>query len=189
MEQETAVRRGRPPMNREDAVDLKSISPRERAASELERAAARVKALREGGWDAADSSSGIDEFYISPDLPGEGWGYEWKTMQVMGMDHSSHIMALRKAGWEEVRTDRHPELMPLGTPGHVQITRKGNGLFERPLELTEESRRVQQRDAREQVRQKEAGLNDSPAGQFERSNKDAPLAKIKRSYEAMPIPE
>jgi hypothetical protein len=39
------------------------------------------------------------------------------------------------------------------------------------------------------VRHKETQLNSAPDGQFERDNKGAPLAKIKKSYEAIPIPK
>ncbi len=180
---------GRPPMARDEAVDLKSITPRERALSDRERAEARVKQLREGGWDANDATTGHDEFYIDPDIVPSYFSYEWKTLQVFGMDHTGHHLNLLKAGWEQVPTSRHPELMPVGTPGHAPITRKGNGLFERPTVLTEESRIAQQRSAKDQVRQKEQSLNDAPAGQFERSNKDTPLAKVKKGYSQMEIPD
>jgi hypothetical protein len=40
-----------------------------------------------------------------------------------------------------------------------------------------------------QVRAKEEQLAATPAGQFERANKDNSLVKVKKSYEAMPIPE
>jgi hypothetical protein len=61
--------------------------------------------------------------------------------------------------------------------------------MERPAEITEEVRQLELRRARLQVRAKEEQLSASPAGQFERSNKGNEMAKIKKGYEAMPIPE
>jgi hypothetical protein len=61
--------------------------------------------------------------------------------------------------------------------------------MERPLEITNEAKARELAKARGQVRDKEAQLSGAPAGQFERNNKDAPLVKIKKSYESIPIPE
>jgi len=66
---------------------------------------------------------------------------------------------------------------------------KGMILMERPAEVTEEARLVELRRARAQVRQKEEQLSSSPAGQFERANKENSLVKVKKSYEAVPIPK
>jgi hypothetical protein len=78
--------------------------------------------------------------------------------------------------------------MPANTKDQY-ITRKGMILMERPLELTDEARRIEERRARLQVRNKEAQLGEARPGEFGRNNKDAPLAKVKRGWEAMPIPE
>lgn len=160
----------RPSMREED--------PRTRAA----RRAAELRDHRNG-----DMEDGVDEFYIDPsDIP-EGWAYEWKRKTVLGAEDPAYQVALARAGWEAVPTSRHPSYMPI-SGDYPFIERKGMILMERPLEITEEARAVELRKARQQVRQKEAQLNSAEGGQFERSNKDQSLVKIKRSYESIPIP-
>jgi hypothetical protein len=61
-------------------------------------------------------------------------------------------------------------------------------LMERPLEITDDARSAELRKARMQVRQKEAQLNSAEGSQFERTNKDQSLVKVRKSYEAIPIP-
>jgi hypothetical protein len=62
-------------------------------------------------------------------------------------------------------------------------------LMERPLEITNEVRVAELRRARLQMRNKEEQLTQAKGGQFERANKGDQLVKIKKGYEAMPIPE
>lgn len=160
----------RPTMREED--------PRTRAA----RRAAELRDHRSGDMD-----DGIDEFYIDPsDIP-EGWAYEWKRKTVLGAEDPAYQVALARAGWEPVPTSRHPSYMPI-SGDYPYIERKGMILMERPLEITEEARNAELRKARQQVRQKEAQLNSAEGGQFERSNKDQSLVKVRKSYESIPIP-
>ncbi len=154
-------------------------SPRERAA----RKAAEHRAHRDGSLD-----DGTDEFFVEPGVIPDGWTYEWKTKTILGAEDPAHQVKLARDGWEAVPASRHPEMMPAGYAG-VEITRKGMVLMERPSEITEEVRQIELRRARLQVRAKEEQLSASPAGQFERSNKGNDMAKIKKGYEAMPIPE
>jgi hypothetical protein len=69
------------------------------------------------------------------------------------------------------------------------IERKGMILMERPKSITDEARRLELRRARGQVQIKEEQLTAAPPGQFERTNQDSSLAKVKKGYEPMPIPE
>jgi hypothetical protein len=69
------------------------------------------------------------------------------------------------------------------------IERKGMILMERPAEISDEARAIELRKARNQVRQKEAQLNSAEGGQFERSNKDQSLVKVRKSYDSIPIPQ
>lgn len=154
-------------------------SPRERAA----RKAAELRSHRDGNLD-----DGTDEFFVEPGIIPDGWTYEWKTKTVLGAEDPAHQVKLARDGWEAVPASRHPEMMPAGYKG-VEITRKGMVLMERPSEITEEVRQIELRRARLQVRAKEEQLSAAPAGQFERSNKGNDMAKIKKGYEAMPIPE
>ena len=161
----------RPAMREED--------PRTRAA----RRAAELRDHRSG-----DMEDGVDEFSIDPsDIP-EGWSYEWKRRTVLGAEDPAYQVALARAGWEPVPTSRHPSYMPMGGD-YPFIERKGMILMERPLEITDDARAAELRKARMQVRQKEAQLNSAEGGQFERSNKDQSLVKVRKSYESIPIPE
>jgi len=161
----------RPTMREED--------PRARAA----RRAAELRDHHNGDMD-----DGVDEFYVDPaDIP-EGWSYEWKRRTVLGAEDPAYQVALARAGWEPVPTSRHPSYMPMGGD-YPFIERKGMILMERPLEITEDARNAELRKARMQVRQKEAQLNSSESGHFERTNKDQSLVKVKKSYESIPVPD
>jgi len=157
----------------------KEESPRERAA----RKAAELRNHRQGDLD-----DGTDEFFVEPGIIPDGWSYEWKTKTILGAEDPAHQVKLARDGWEAVPASRHPEMMPAGYKG-VEITRKGMVLMERPLEITEEMRALELRRARLQVRAKEEQLSASQPGQFERSNKGNDLVKVKKSFEAMSIPE
>ena len=149
------------------------------------RAARRAEEIRNhlGGLD-----DGTDEFFIDPrDIP-PGWSYEWKRKTVLGQEDPAYMVSLARKGWEPVPASRHPHMMPEGYAS-AAIERKGLILMERPLELTEEQRELDRRAAINQVRQKEQQLAQAPSGQFERQNKDSPLIKVKKSYEAIPIPK
>jgi len=166
------------PQMRPEATSAEE-SPRDRAA----RKAAELRAHRNGEMD-----DGTDEFFVEPGIIPDGWTYEWKTKTILGAEDPAHQVKLARDGWEAVPASRHPEMMPAGYKG-VEITRKGMVLMERPSEITEEVRTLELRRARLQVRAKEEQLSAAPAGHFERSNKGNELSKIKKGYEAMPIPE
>lgn len=150
------------------------------------RAARRAEEIRNhlGGMD-----DGTDEFFIDPrDIP-PGWSYEWKRKTVLGQEDPAYMVSLARKGWEPVPASRHPHMMPEGWSATATIERKGLILMERPLELTEEQRELDRRAAINQVRQKEQQLAAAPAGTFDRNNKDSSLVKVKKSYEAIPIPK
>ena len=73
-------------------------------------------------------------------------------------------------------------MMPRGQ--YETSERDGMILMERPKELSDDVRAADLRRARLQIRSKEAQLNASPDGTFER---DRPL--VKKSYEQMTIPK
>jgi len=160
----------RPPMREED--------PRARAAR-------RAAELRD---HLGDNEEGADEFYINPDDVPPGWSYEWKRELLLGAEDPAYQVSLARAGWEPVPTSRHPSYMP-ESGHHPVIRRKGMILMERPKEISDEAREREVRKARLQVRAKEEQLNSAPQGQFERSNKDQSLVKVKRTYEAIPVPD
>lgn len=155
-------------------------------ASSLKSAKKRAEEIRKhlGG----DLDEGVDDFFVDPSSIPDGWTYEWKRHTVLGMEDPSYQVSLRRTGWTPVPAHRHPEMMPAGHKDDA-ILRKGMILMERPEEITQEVRSIDKKRARDQIRVKEQQLNEAPTGQFERRNKDSSLAKVKKSYEAMPIPE
>lgn len=171
-----AVRR---PTRAPSPNDAKEMSPRERAA-------ARTAELMKGGGGVIDE--GVDEFHIDPAVIPDGWSYEWKARTILGAEDPAYQVSLARKGWESVPVSRHPEMMPVGYTGK-EITRKGMVLMERPQEISDQARSAELRKARLQVRAKEEQLSAAPAGQFERTNKGNDMAKVKKGYEAMPIPE
>jgi hypothetical protein len=160
---------------------------RERPVSRppLRDAKARAAEIRAHNIDDVE---GTDEFYIPPgDVP-EGWGYQWKRQFTMGKEDPAYMVAVTRKGWEPVPTSRHPSYMPRGSTDPY-ITRKGMILMEMPQDLIDEANAAELRRAKLQVRNKEEQLSAAPPGQFERSNKDDPMTKVKKSYTPMPIPE
>jgi hypothetical protein len=164
----------RPPMREA----LREEDPRARAA----RRAAEIR----GNIGSLDEGS--DDFYIDQNSVPDGWSYEWKRKTVLGQEDPAYQVQLARTGWEPVPAARHPAYMP-DNGNYTTIERKGMVLMERPKELTDEAKMVELKKARNQVRQKEQQLNSAPDGQFGRNNKDAPLVKVAKSYEAMPIPD
>lgn len=168
--------KNKPPMREESPKEL----------NPLERAEQRAAQIMQNLGDNIDGSA--DEFYIDPDVIPEGWTYEWKTYTILGKVDPAYQVTLARRGWEAVPTKRHPELMPIDTD-EVNITRKGMILMERPAQVTTEVRKLENKQARDQVRAKEDQLNTAPKGQFERTNKDSSLVKVKRAFEPMSVPD
>lgn len=172
----------------EQMVDTTKPPMREnpKELSPLERAELRANQILESLGDGIDGAA--DEFYLDADIVPPGWTYEWKTHTILGKVDPAYQVTLARRGWEPVPTSRHPELMPIGSD-EVNIVRKGMILMERPAKITARVRELETAQARDQVRAKEEQLNTAPKGQFERSNKDASMVKVKRAFEPMPVPE
>lgn len=172
-------------LNASKAAAAVEPSPKPREEDPRARAARRALELHE---QATSDDDGVDKFYVDPKTIPDGWSYEWKTFTVLGKENPSYQVAMAHKGWEAVPRSRHPQLMPINYQGET-IEREGMVLMERPLEITQEAKARDLRIARAQVRGKEEQLGGTPNGTFERSNKDQPLVKVKKSYEAVPIPE
>lgn len=160
-----------PPLATEPGIAPDLSDPRARAA-------ARAAQLR--GHGSLDD--GDDKFFIPAHIIPDGWSYEYKRHTVYGAPDPSYEVSLAQKGWEPVPASRHPELMPPAYQGNT-IIRDGLVLMERPAEITDERRRRDQMNARDQVRAKEEQLGAAPIGHFDRDNKGTPLAKIKKSVE------
>jgi len=159
------------------------VRPAMREESPAERARKRAAEIR----GHADLDEGTDEFYVPKDIIPDGWTYEWKRYSTYNQIDSSHIRELERKGWAFVPAARHPQLVAIGDTGNI-ILRKGLALMERPTEIVEEARLIEQRRASDQVRSKEQQLSGTPEGTMTRDHAKA-RPQIKKSYEAIPIPE
>jgi hypothetical protein len=169
----------RPPVRGAAPSAAREESPRERA----ERITREFYEHNTGS-----DMDAVDKYYIPEGLVPDGWTYEWKRKLVLGAEDPSYEVALARRGWQPVPAARHPEMMPMGYRG-VEIVRDGLVLMERPQAITDDVRASDLRRARVQVRAKEEQLSAAPPGQFERTNKGNDMVKVKRSFEAMPIPD
>ena len=187
-------RPGRPPKAKAEAqpvveavsdapiVDRPPMRPPMREEDPRAAAARRAAEIRSNQVE----DDGVDEFKL-PRAP-DGWTYEWKTKSVMGAINHAHLTELRRQGWEEVPTSRHPEEMPLG--GHDPIIeRKGMILMQRPTVIVEEARAIQIAKARNQVRFKEEQLSGTPEGGLGHRNHDQVKPRISKGYEPLAVPK
>ena len=156
-----------------------------REEDSLSRAAQRAAELR--GHLKDEVSDSEDKFFIDVDIIPDGWTYEWKRHTIYGEEDPAYQVQLARAGWTAVPVHRHPNMMPHNTD-HKVITRDGMILMECPTEIIDERRRNELVKARNQVRHKEAQLSGTPDGTMTRDHAQV-KPNIKKSFEAMPVPE
>jgi hypothetical protein len=202
----TRARKGRPPRQALGGIDLdalsndetlEAIAAKDVALPQIERPAMRPIMREEDPRAAAarraaeirsnqnPNDDGVDEFKLPP-AP-DGWTYEWKTKAVLGQVNHAHLTELKRQGWDEVPTARHPEEMPYNTNDPV-IERKGMILMQRPTVIVEESRMLQDRKARAQVKFKEEQLAGTPEGGLGHRNHEQARPRINKGYEPIPVP-
>jgi hypothetical protein len=168
----------------EEEIESVPMRPAMREEDSRSAAAKRAAQLREHLGEVVD---GTDDFYIPEDVIPDGWTYEWKRHTIYGAEDPTYQVALLRSGWTPVPVSRHPEMMPHGTSTQT-ILRKGMILMECPTEIIQERKDDESRKARQQVRVKEQQLAGTPDGTMTRDHAKA-RPQIKKSYEAMPIPE
>jgi len=180
-------RRGRPPVLDDAPVSETSVARPDmradvRGEDSASRAARRAAELR---GHLGDIDQGHDEFYVDLTAIPDGWTYEWKRKSIMGAEDTSHSISLARMGWEPVPAARHPDMMPAHFSGNT-IERKGLILMERPTEIVEEVRQLLHKEARKQVRDKEAQLSGTPDGTLTRDHEQV-RPKIKKGWESLPV--
>lgn len=162
-----------PPMR----SSMREESPRERAAK-------RAAELRD---HLGDLDEGTDEFYVDPNAIPDGWTYNWKRFSVYEQEDTGNQLKVKRDGWSPVPVERHPEMMASNTDMKY-IMRKGMVLMECPTEIVDERKRIDLKRARDQVRYKESQIAGTPDGTLTRDHARV-KPQIKKSYEAMPVPE
>jgi hypothetical protein len=167
-----------------ETVEEDTMRPPMREDDSRAAASRRAAQLREHLGDVVDAQ---DDFYIPLDEIPDGWTYEWKRHTIYGQEDPAYQIQLARAGWEPVPVARHPWMMPNNTSTQT-ILRKGMILMQCPTEIIDERRASDLRKARMQVRAKEQQIAGTPDGTMTRD--DARVKpQIKKSYEALPIPE
>lgn len=157
------------------------------AMREEDPRAAATRRAQEIMGHIGDVDAGTDDFYFDMRTVPDGWCYEWKRKTVYNQEDPAYQVQLARTGWTPVPASRHPEMMPVGA--HYQtIERKGQVLMERPQEITDQFRRLDEKRAKDQVRVKEGQLSSAPQGQFDRNHPQA-RPNIKKGYEPMPVPK
>lgn len=166
------------------AAMMAAAAPTPNALDPLEAARRRAAEIMEHGL-AMDE--GTDKFEFDRAIIPDGWDYAWKRLTTMGQEDPAYQVQLSRNGWEPVPASRHPEMMPADWK-HSSITRDGQILMQRPMEITDRSRLIERRRALDQVRVKEAQLNSTPNGTFERGTHPGAPVRVNKGYEPIPIP-
>jgi hypothetical protein len=152
--------------------------------SDREAARKRAAEIMEHGLAVEE---GNDKFEFDRSIIPDGWDYAWKRLTVYGQEDPAYQVQLSRNGWEPVPAKRHPEMMPHDWK-HATITRDGQILMMRPMEITERSRLIEKRNALNQVRVKELQLGSAPNGTFERGTHPGAPVLVKKAYEPAMIP-
>lgn len=121
-----------------------------------------------------------DEFYIDPNVIPDGWSYEWKRVSTAGKDDNHHMLTLLKSGWREVPVERHPELMPAGATGSIE--KKGLRLMELPKVLTDMKRDAHIQRSKDELRNSDRRLHETPANTAPREEFPDRLKKHDRDW-------
>lgn len=153
-------------------------------ADDLERARARAAEIL---GDDSMLTTGEDKYHVDPSVIPDGWTYEWKRNTVYNKEDPQYRTIIDRGGWTNVPTERHPELMPPGSPDAF-IHLDGLMLMERPKEITDKVRARDLMAARNQVRAKEEQLASAPPGTFERGTHPGAPVRVGKGYSPVEIP-
>lgn len=95
--------------------------------------------------------TGSNRFEFDRSMIPSGQTYEWKRKSVFGQEDHENLVNLEQNGWTPVPADRHPELSGRRAIAGAEICRGGLILMERPNEITEEARELDNFAAKHQV--------------------------------------
>jgi hypothetical protein len=145
-----------------------------------------LKALREESLrNAVDRGSNEqDAFYVPPELIPEGWAAEWKATHVMGMELDAAYQAeMQRNGWVPAPVSIFKKMRPAGFIGKT-IEQGGQMLMIRPKELSDRQKAKDNQNAKNLVQSKLQSLGMTKQGELDRK-----VQVVKKSYEAMEIPD
>ena len=128
---------------------------------------------------AGDIGAGI--FEVPERYRKAGWDYQWATVKVLNEPVDAAVHAdMKDAGWRPVTPVEAPDMMPPGWEGKT-IERGGQILYKRPAYLSQEARDELKTKADQQLRDKFAAAQMTPAGTAPRHLKD-----VRTSVEELP---
>lgn len=167
-------------------------------ATQALSAASRHKMKAKPNWEDADDlpdEGSPDRLRIDRSLIPEGMDLQWVTDSIFGQPQPQHRAEFEKRGWTPVHQEDFDGqfdgmFMPKGAEGEIKID--GLVLMARPIELTIKARRLNKRQADEQVQIKEKALRggDIPGVSLDSTHPNAVKTnRINKSYERINIPE
>ena len=102
-----------------------------------------------------------DPFHLDPSMIEKGWTMQWIAHTVVGNGDvvQDQLNGMLENSWRPVPAGRFPgKFMPAGTPADRHIVRGGQGLYERPIQLTQEARAEDIHIARQQMMDRDQSL-------------------------------
>lgn len=123
--------------------------------------------------------------FVPPELIPEGMSVEWKNISVYGQEvESDYTVRIHDQGWEPANPAQFKAMLPEGWSKNT-IDRRGQRLYIRPQELTDEAKAEEKAAANEQLRGKLEQLGMAPKqGQFQQK-----VEKFNRTYERVEVPK
>jgi hypothetical protein len=170
---ETLVRRGtrKTSVNRLDpegtAVEAEAQQPAREKAREAVPHGRAVALDRDGNPIFRRRDNTEDQFHVPNELKERGWDYQWNRKSVLGQEDTNAIINDMENGWRPIPADRDGFTGRFMPPGHKgAIERGGLVLCERPVVLSEESRREDRYNAQAQrnSNRSQFGMREVPEG-------------------------
>lgn len=117
----------------------------------------------------------------------DGMSYEWHAVTILGEVNHQQLVNWERNLWTPVPASRHPEVGGEPIPKDHKyassggILVEGQMLFERPQAVTDYARKIQRKEASDQVRNQFERLKVAPEGTL--SDGGRRETKLNRSYE------
>lgn len=132
---------------------------RRSALREAPRNGFRTYQGRDGEELSRTRKSGLDPFFVPKNFPPEGWEYQWCATAAVGNKEvvRSQNIEFFQNGWRPVPAKRHDGFfLPKGEDGPVIV--RDQMLMERPTEMCQDARAEDQRNAIQQMRDRDESL-------------------------------
>lgn len=157
------VRAAAPPQREATRQSVRDAAPRQPS-----RQPARETGVirgRDGEVLTRSQSHEGDPFTIPHQYDEAGWERQWITESVYNStdECQRHKLNMEANGWRPVHTKQMPGVfMPMAYSGHIVVG--GQGLYERPKELSDQARAEDEAKARRQMSDRDESLMGGKAG-------------------------